>query len=91
MEDPYFVYILRCADGTLYCGITTDLERRLEEHNSSDRGAKYTRGRRPVELAYSVAFDDRSRASKEEHRIKKMTREEKLMLVKRYFPTREPS
>lgn len=85
MEDPYFVYILRCADGTLYCGITTDLERRVEEHNSSDRGAKYTRGRRPVELVYSVAFDDRSRASKEEHRIKKMTREEKLKLIS-YIP-----
>lgn len=85
MEDPYFVYILRCADGTLYCGITTDLERRVEEHNSSDRGAKYTRGRRPVELVHSAAFADRSRASKEEYRIKRMTRHEKMKLIS-YIP-----
>lgn len=77
----YFVYILRCADGTLYTGITTDLERRVQEHDSSDKGAKYTRGRRPVELVYSVALADRSSASSEEYRIKRMSREEKLRLV----------
>jgi putative endonuclease len=74
-------YILKCADGTLYAGITTDLERRIEEHNDSKLGAKYTAGRRPVELVYSKKFKNRSLASKEENRIKKLTREEKQELI----------
>ncbi|PIV86597.1 MAG: endonuclease, partial [Candidatus Moranbacteria bacterium CG17_big_fil_post_rev_8_21_14_2_50_41_107] len=52
----YYLYILKCADGTLYTGITTNLERRKEEHNSSSLGAKYTRGRRPVKLVFSETF-----------------------------------
>lgn len=71
----WFVYIVECSDGTLYTGITTDLERRIEEHNGS--GAKYTRGRGPVKLVYSAEMKDRSEASKEEYRIKKLTRAEK--------------
>jgi putative endonuclease len=74
----YFVYILKCSDGTLYTGITTNLERRIREHNGSKTGAKYTKARRPVELIYSKEFADRSAALIEEARIKKLKREEKL-------------
>ncbi|OQX77026.1 MAG: endonuclease [Epsilonproteobacteria bacterium 4484_65] len=78
----YFVYILKCADETLYTGITTELERRIEEHNSSDKGAKYTLVRRPVRLVYSEEYPDRSTASKREYVIKKkMSRAEKLKLI----------
>ncbi len=75
------VYILKCADETFYAGVTTDLERRVEEHNNSPLGAKYTSGRRPVELVYSQSFAGRSEASKEESRIKKLSRGEKLKLI----------
>lgn len=75
------LYILRCADDTLYIGITNDLERRLDEHNHSKLGAKYTRARRPVSLIYAKSFPNRSEASKEEARIKKLSRKEKLELV----------
>jgi putative endonuclease len=79
----YYVYILECADGTLYTGITTDLQRRVKEHNSSDKGAKYTRARRPVRLLYSEEYEDRSSASKREYHIKKkMGKEEKRQLIK---------
>ncbi len=78
----YYVYIVKCADDTLYTGIATQLDRRIEEHNSSDKGAKYTRVRRPVELVYSEEYPDRSTASKREYEIKKkMTRENKLDLI----------
>lgn len=78
----YFVYILKCADDTLYTGITTELERRIKEHNSSDKGAKYTRVRRPVRLVYSEKYPNRSAASKREYEIKKkMSRAEKLKLI----------
>ncbi len=74
--------MVKCADDTLYTGIATELERRIEEHNSSDKGAKYTRVRRPVELVYSEICPDRSSASKREYEIKKkMTRAEKLALI----------
>lgn len=75
------VYILKCADQTFYAGITTDLARRLAEHNSSPLGAKYTQARRPVKLVYAKKFKDRSLASKEEWRIKKLSREKKLALI----------
>ena len=78
----YQLYILRCKDGTLYSGITTDVLRRVREHNSSKLGAKYTRPRRPVKLVYSKRFKNRSTASRAEARVKKMPREEKLMLVR---------
>jgi len=78
----YYVYIVKCADNTLYTGIATHLDRRIEEHNSSEKGAKYTRARRPVELVYSEEYPDRSAASKREYEIKKkMTRENKLDLI----------
>jgi putative endonuclease len=78
----YFVYILKCKDGTLYTGVTSDLMRRVVEHNSSKLGAKYTKARRPVELIYSKDFEDRSKAQIEEARIKKLTRLEKLKIIK---------
>ncbi len=78
----YYLYILKCADDTLYTGITTDLERRVGEHNTSNLGARYTSSRRPVRLVYSKKFKDRSTASKEEARIKKLKKESKLELIK---------
>jgi putative endonuclease len=77
----YFIYILRCSDDTLYTGITTDLKRRVDEHNNSPKGAKYTRVRRPVTLVYSESVGDRSSASKREYSIKKMSRATKLELI----------
>jgi putative endonuclease len=77
----YHVYIITCADGSLYTGITTDVERRLREHNSAARGAKYTRSRRPVKLAVSWSVSDRSSALREEARIKRLTRKQKLELI----------
>jgi putative endonuclease len=79
--SPYFVYIVRCSDGTLYTGITTDLERRIDEHNHSPKGAKYTRARRPVELVYSEACEDKSGAAQREYAIKRMTRAQKMELL----------
>lgn len=76
----WYIYLLQCADQTIYTGVTTDLERRIEEHNSSKLGAKYTRGRRPVKLIYSTEVETRSEALKEEYRIKQLPREEKLKL-----------
>ena len=81
----YFLYIVKCADDTLYTGIATELERRIEEHNSSEKGAKYTRVRRPVSLVYSEEYPDRSSASKREYEIKKkMSRAKKLKLIESY-------
>lgn len=81
-HTTYYLYILNCADNTLYTGISTDLKRRVEEHNSSVKGAKYTRVRKPVVLVYSEEHADRSSASKREYEIKKkMSREEKLQLI----------
>jgi len=78
----YYVYMVQCADNTLYTGIATELERRVREHNESDKGAKYTRVRRPVFLVYSEKYPDRSAASKREYEIKKkMSRKEKLALI----------
>jgi putative endonuclease len=75
------IYIVRCNDNTLYTGITIDIDKRLEEHNSGKKGAKYTRSRRPVKLVYSEETSSRSKATKRELQIKKMTRIRKLTLV----------
>jgi putative endonuclease len=78
----WFVYILRCADDTLYTGITRDVERRLREHNGDNRrGAAYTRGRRPVDVIYREACSSRSQAARREHEIRAMTREDKEKLA----------
>ena len=79
----YFVYILECSDKTLYTGIATDIQRRLDEHNNSDKGAKYTKVRRPLKLVYSEESEDRSSASKREYEIKQLPREKKLELINR--------
>jgi putative endonuclease len=81
-DSTWFVYILRCADGTLYTGIATDLDRRLREHNGDDvLGARYTRARRPVELAYREPCADRAQAAKREYAIKRLNRVAKLVLI----------
>ena len=76
----WYLYILRCGDGTLYTGITTNVERRLEEHRQG-RGAKYTRGRGPLELAYQEKCGTHSEALKREYAVKQLTREEKEDLI----------
>jgi putative endonuclease len=75
-----YVYLLRCADGSLYCGWSTDPERRLRQHQAGT-ASRYTRRRRPVELVWRAACDDRSAAMREEVRIKRLTRAEKLALI----------
>ena len=75
-----YVYLLRCADGSLYCGWTTDPEARVRAHNSG-RGAKYTRSRLPVELVWSEAYEDRHEALSREWHIKRMSRAEKEKLI----------
>lgn len=78
----WWVYIVRCRDGSLYTGIARDVERRIGEHNAHDRlGARYTRARRPVVLVYREALATRSEASKREAQIKRLTRGEKERLV----------
>jgi len=77
----HYVYLVQCADDTLYCGWTTDPKRRVEAHNSSDKGAKYTRARRPVKLVYLEEFETKNDALKREAAIKKLGRKEKLLLV----------
>ena len=76
-----FVYLLRCADGSLYCGWTSDLRRRLRAHNAGT-GSKYTRSRLPVQLAYVERFDTPAEARRREWHIKRLTRAEKLRLIR---------
>lgn len=76
-----YVYILRCSDNTLYCGWTTDIQSRLKAHNLG-QGAKYTRARLPVELVYHEEYEDKSEALSREWHIKRMSRNEKLKLIK---------
>lgn len=82
MNSIWKVYIVECADGSYYTGITTDTQRRLLEHNYSFKSAKYTRSRRPVHLVYEETVDNRSVASKREYAIKRMKRKEKTQLIK---------
>jgi putative endonuclease len=78
----YSLYILLCADGTYYTGIAKDVARRLSEHNGLlGNGAKYTSGRRPVEIVYEASFPSRSEALKEEMRVKRLTRSQKKDLI----------
>ena len=79
----WFVYMVRCADDTLYTGVTTDVERRLSEHNHGAKGAKYTRVRRPVSLVYQEAAPCRSSACKREWAIKQLSKSQKLALFLR--------
>lgn len=77
----WFVYIVRCADGTFYTGVTTDVPRRVAEHNAS-KAAKYTRARQPVTLVYYEASSSRQSATTREAAIKKLPRKKKLLLIK---------
>jgi putative endonuclease len=79
----YSVYIVECRDATLYTGIALNVEKRIDEHNNSPKGAKYTKSRRPVTLRYTEECPNRSQASKREYAIKKMSRKEKLLLIKK--------
>jgi len=80
-NTEFSVYIVRCADDTYYTGIAADVARRIVEHESSPRGAKYLKGRGPLQLVYSEAVGDRSRASQLEYRIKKLDRSDKEALI----------
>jgi putative endonuclease len=78
----WYVYVVRCADRSLYTGIATDVERRVVEHNSHDRlAARYTRGRRPVQLVYAEAWATRAEAAQRENAIKRLPRQEKERLI----------
>ncbi len=81
-ESCWFVYILACADGSLYTGVTTDPQRRLREHNTDNRlGARYTRARRPVELLWHEQLENRAQAQRREWQIKRLPRRLKLELI----------
>jgi len=78
----WYVYILRCQDDSLYTGVCTDLERRIQEHNQCNKkGARYTRARRPVKMVYQEDCENRSEACKREAAIKKLQRKQKLLLI----------
>ena len=81
MDKSWKLYILRCGDGSLYTGITTDVQKRLAAHRSG-KGAKYTRGRGPLELVYSEECGSHSDGLRRELEIKRLTREEKEMLIR---------
>ena len=83
MSNPLcYVYVLRCADGTLYTGWTNHLQERVEAHNSG-KGAKYTKPRRPVTLVYYESFETKQEAMSREYAIKRLSRKEKLLLVEK--------
>ena len=82
MEKKNYVYLLKCADDTLYCGWTNDLDKRIKTHNEG-KGAKYTRSRLPVSLAYYEEFETATEAQKREYEIKHMTRQQKLKLIEK--------
>ena len=79
----YYVYILECSDKTFYCGYTNDLEKRLNDHNFSKKGAKYTKSRRPVKLIYKEEFKTINEALKREAAIKKLKRDQKILIISR--------
>ena len=83
MSGIWYLYVVRCSDDTLYTGVTTDLKRRLNEHNTSNRGAKYTKARRPINLVYYELYQSRSNAQKAEHKFKKLTRTQKEKIIVR--------
>lgn len=82
MERKWFVYILNCADGTLYTGITNDLDRRIKAHNAGT-ASKYTRVRRPVSIVYSEEVETKGDALRRELQIKRLTRSEKMAIIKK--------
>ena len=81
MEKKWYLYVLRCGDGTLYTGITTDVQARFSQHQAG-KGAKYTRGRGPLEVVYTEECEDHSAALKRELAVKALSREEKEKMLK---------
>jgi len=85
MKNPrkgrFFVYILECSDKTYYTGYTSDLKNRLKEHSEGKKGAKYTKGRRPVELVWKKAYSTKGSAMRDESQIKKLTKQKKKVLI----------
>jgi len=82
----WFVYLVECSDETLYCGVTTNILRRIKQHNGKiPRGARYCAGRRPVKLRYFSQFGSRSKAQREETRIKKLSKERKWELISKFL------
>ncbi len=81
IKNTWYVYFLRCNDNSLYAGITTNIDRRLHQHNHTKLGAKYTRAKRPVTLVFIEAALDKSTASKREYQIRKLTKTQKEQLV----------
>lgn len=88
MDKTWYVYLLLCGDQTLYCGITDNIERRMEAHRSG-KGAKYTRGRGPLELVYAEACPSHSDALKRECAIKRLPKEKKQQLIEQYITAAE--
>ena len=84
MDTEWYIYIVECADKSFYTGITTDLYRRIDEHNESEKGAKYTIARRPVRMVYFEMSENRSMATKRENEIKNMSRQEKMVLIRNF-------
>ncbi len=80
-SDCWYTYMVRCRDRTLYTGITKDLEKRLNDHNTGRNGARYTRSRRPVQLVYQEKFSSRSAAARREYQLKQMSRAEKQKIM----------
>ena len=86
--NDWYLYVVECSDGSLYTGITTDINRRLHEHNNTKRGAKYTRSRRPVSLVCVIdTYSSRSEASMYERAFKSLKRKEKLKVIDKHKPT----
>lgn len=84
MAEKNYTYIVRCSDGTLYTGWTTDVEKRVQAHNAG-KGAKYTKNRRPVQLVYFEEFATKQEAMRREYEIKHIAREEKLALIRKFL------
>ena len=90
-EVNWRLYVVRCSDNTLYTGITNDLDRRINEHNTSKRGAKYTKTRRPVELIYYESYKNRSAAQQAEYAFKKLKREQKEKKIQESHSFEQPT
>lgn len=88
-QEAYSLYIVRCNDGTLYTGIAIDVERRIREHESGPRGARYLRGKGPLKLEFSTTLGDRGTAQQFEHRVKRLERERKEALIAGRFTLAE--
>jgi len=84
LELGHYVYIVKCSDDTFYIGYARDVSKRINEHNTTNKGAKYTRGRRPVKLVFYDSFKTRSEALKYEHALKRKKRSEKEELVNNF-------